>query len=92
MTNFLQLKINIRKSYRQPQYIFQVVCEDTYSSAELIFRVFFCPQQYPKSDQAIHFMYPIFFCKIRSLPKTYKKIKGIRSLDSKIFIPVINPS
>lgn len=57
-------------------------------------QVFFsCAQQYPKFEQEIRFIYPVFFCKIRSLPKTYKrKSKGIRSGVSNIFISVIIPN
>ena len=65
ITNLLQFATNVRKTQRQPQRILQTVCEDRVL-VESIFHFSLCRQPHGKGERAIHVLYPLFFCNLRS--------------------------
>jgi hypothetical protein len=94
MNNLLQFRmLNVRKSHRQPQCNFQLVCEDRLLFVSVDLYVSLRRQRRLKCERAILLEYPSSFCKILYFIQPRKqKSNGVRSehSNSSILITMLN--
>ena len=62
---FLELTINFRESYSQPQWTVQILCENRVLLVRADLHVFLSRHQHPKGEWPIHLVYQTYFFKLR---------------------------